>query len=260
MNYLNQVILRLVASRKRMPAGMLAAVALFCIADASAAENLTVRSGALAVEVSVEGHIVAVRSGQHRLRRAVDSSTVLAGFTEEGTAVTRRVAEGGVEVARSLVDASKARRCRLVERLTPGRESIRWEIEIQGSGTPWTTAIQTHLRYPATPGVRFWTAWSDPENQNVAPQRRPVAKWNDPLAARPLNQLKYFYGTPIFTYEDPNPRVSPLCGDLLSIPIATFMEPNRDFGVSLILSPEDDLLDLTLATDGNGGIEFARYH
>ncbi len=258
--YMDQVSLRLAASSKRTPAGLLALVAFFFTAAPSAAENFTVRSGTLAVEVSAEGHIVAVRSGQHGLRRAVDSSTVLAGFTQHGAAVTRKIAQGGVEVTTSLVDASKALRCRLVERFRPGRESIRWEIEIQSGGAPWTTAIQTHLRYPATPGVRFWTAWSDPENQNVAPRRQPVTQWNDPLAARPLTRLKYFYGAPIFTYEDPNPRVAPLCGDLLSIPIATFMEPNRDFGVSLIFSPEDDLLDLTLATDGNGGIEFARYH
>ena len=69
-------------------------------------------------------------------------------------------------------------------------------------------------------------------------------KWEDPLESRPFAKASWDYG--------------PYFGKGISIPLASVLESQPDTGLSLVLSPEDTLLNVTLSTDPNGAITFTR--
>jgi hypothetical protein len=50
----------------------------------------------------------------------------------------------------------------------------------------------------------------------------------------------------------------PIFGDVFCIPLATVVEEENDVGMSIALSPEDILLDMTMETTAAGGIKFSR--
>ena len=49
----------------------------------------------------------------------------------------------------------------MVERFIPTKDPVRWEIDLDGQGPPWTTAIQTRLRFAKPEAKKFWTTWGD---------------------------------------------------------------------------------------------------
>jgi hypothetical protein len=201
-----------------------------------------ISGGDLTVRVSDAARIVEMTIGKQRLSRAVSAETRLAGCRQEGAVAVRKLDGGGMEFTRSLVSENPPRKCTLVERFTPTRDSIRWEIEICGPGEPWTTAISTQLRYPHPESCSFWTVWSDPEHRSDG--------WRDPLVFRPLTTANWSYAN--VTMD------SPMRGDYIAIPIVTLAEPAADAALSLVLSPEDTLLDMSLATTAGGSITFER--
>ena len=121
------------------------------------------------------------------MTRMVSGRTVLGGCTVQGP-VTRKSLAGGVEFRREWVQNSSGHRVSVTERFLPTPSSVRWEEELSTGTDPWTTAIETQLQYPGSAGVKFWTAWSDPEQQEKG--------WRDPLVPMPLRQLKLRYGAP----------------------------------------------------------------
>jgi hypothetical protein len=202
-----------------------------------------VRSPGITVQLSANGTIAGVVLGSGKLGRPVTGGTQLAGGRRQGDVLARRLDGGGVEFRRELVFQNPVRQCTQIDRFLPTKDSVRWEIEIRGPGEPWTTAFVTHLSYPAAPSRVFWTAWSDPEHRNDG--------WRDPLVFRP------FTGA-VWTYANTKPI--PKDGDFMMMPLAVAAEPAADVAMSVVLSPEDTLLDLTLSTDESGAIVFTRTH
>jgi hypothetical protein len=195
-----------------------------------------------------------VMPGTKQLPRGVTTQTTLAGCREAGDPVVRTIA-GGVEVTRQLVHTADNNRCTLIERLLPSKDSVRWEVEIRGAAGPWTTDIITRLTFPDThvsgtlrvpttngtrsvPDTLFWTAWSDPEQRGGA--------WRDPLVLQPFADRTWNYNG------------GPSEANLVAVPIATIVEPKNDVGLSLVLSPEDTLLDLRLTTTAGGEVAWTR--
>ena len=177
-----------------------------------------------------------MKLGEKGLPRPVTAETVLAGCQPDGRVTMKRL-DGGVEFQKPLVQEATKNRCLVVERFLPGQQSVRWEIEIRGQGGPWTTDIATRLQYPDAQNARFWTAWSDPDQRHG---------WQDPLVLRPFAKRLWNYnGGP----GEPN---------LVAVPIMTIVEPAADLGLSLVLSPEDILLDQWLRTSAAGGLIWTR--
>lgn len=209
-----------------------------------------VHSANLIVYVSDEGEITKILTADHRLVRMVRGKTVLEGCVAQGSVAKTSLADGGVEFRRQMVQTSSSHSIQVTERFKPTATSVRWELELSPGGGPWATPILTRLHYPISSEVKFWTAWSDPEQQSKG--------WRDPLVAMPVRNLKLWYGAPPFRYEEPLLGFSPFRGNLISIPLATFLEPKKDAALSIVLSPRDTMLDLVLETSAAGDLTFSR--
>jgi hypothetical protein len=187
--------------------------------------------------ISLDGSGRIVGSSQ----AALTGQTRLGGCRQAGKVAVKQVAGGGYAFTRTLADAH-GHRCTLTDRWMPTRNSVRWEIEIVSSDAPWSTTIETQLRYPATPATRFWTAWSDPEHRDDG--------WRDPLVLRPFSATAWPYSNLT--------QSTPVKGDFIALPVVSVLEPAKDTGLSLVLSPEDTTFEMWLRTSAGGAIQFAR--
>jgi hypothetical protein len=234
------------AVRKVVTKSLMLAVAIGVLGLATAYADAPlpseIRGGDLTLRVSSEGRIVEAAFGSQRVTCSLSAETVLGGCREEGAAQVRGVA-GSVEVTRRLVHDTSKNRCVLVERFLPAKNSVRWEIEIRGQGGPWTTAIETRLAYPAGAESRFWTTWGDADNRHD--------RWQDPLVWRPLVERAW-------PYQFVPLKEEAKASNCISMPLVTLAEPRHDAALSLVLSPEDTELDLSLTTTPQGQITFSR--
>ena len=199
-----------------------------------------VTSPAITVRLTEDGEIAGVKAG--RFEQTVRGLTKLSGLRVEGRTETRKLPGGGMAFTRKLAD-TKGRACTVTDLFKPTPASIRWEMEISGAGDPWTTFISTTLSYPATTNSRVWTAWGAPDPSQKG--------WQDPLALQPCADRTWPYQFP--GYWDFGAACRCIC-----IPLATMAEPQSDAAFSLVLSPEDDLLELRLTMRQRGEISFRR--
>lgn len=230
----------------------------------------------LSVGMTANGHILSLKLGASKVTMPFHACTFLASCSPEGTAAHRSIASGGAEFRRAFVHEATRVRCTVVDRFIPASSSIRWEVEVVGSETPWSTAIETQLAWLEPSGLSCWTAWDRPSGtgvttvederfdnllnkvqQQTAPSEeldaaRGVedkwikAEWNDPLATAPFADLNLRYGGFL---GSPN---------AFSIPIVTVTDEAADLGLSLIQSPETDILDMRLRTSTFGDVALSR--
>ena len=211
-----------------------------------------VRGGGLTIGLAADGEVVgAALAGRRPLWQAVPGGTRLAGCSVSRRVHARGLPGGGLEFAKQIRDDVHGRRAAVVERFRPAADSVRWELEVQGQGLPWSTAIETRLRWPATPQTRYWTAWADSHSQ-------PGANWTDPLVLAPLTERQLSYGATPYRENYPLIGYCPFVYDVFCLPIVTLAEPGRDAGLSLVQSPQDTLLDMLLATESTGAVVLSR--
>lgn len=211
-----------------------------------------VASRALEVLLDGGGGVLGLQiAGRKAARFPATAETALAGCDLVGDQRARSIGGGGVEFTRRLQDPVTGRSADVVERFTPTKTSVRWTVEVRGTGAPWSTAIQTAFRWPTTSATRFWTAWADPRGAGAD-------GWSDPCRTMPTVDATWCYGGPIFKPRSPETGYIPARYDVTGIPLACFLEPKRDIGVTLALSPEDDLLDVTVRTTTDGEVVFSR--
>lgn len=212
--------------------------------------RLTTRG--LEVRVSAEGTIAGIRFGSESAERPVAAETMLRGCRLEGAARVSRLPDGGVEFEKQCVAEGGKNRAVLTERFRPGPDSIRWEVEVRGEGKPWSTPIQTVIRWPNAEQSRFWTAWSDPRPQAKDSGSGSIfqnAGWDDPLRSTAWPDRRWTYGN-----ERPE-KDSPA----ISIPIACLLDPAHDVGLSVVLSPEDLYLDSDVKTTSSGRLTWSHH-
>lgn len=230
-----------------------------------------VRSRQLAVALSGRGRLTGVAvGGPDEAFEPWSGMLTLRDCREDGDAEAETLPGGGVRWTKRWIRESDGAACRSAETIAPGQGSVRWEVTIEGEGAPWSTAIETTLAAPTASGMTFWTAWADGDPEATArfeaeratkesPFERPHG-WNDPLRPVPFAARKLAYGAPYYRHDRPRLHYCPFEGDVFALPIATFLDEARDRGVSLILSPEDTLLDLTLDIGETGSVVFSRLH
>lgn len=220
--------------------------------------------------LSSAGEIAALKYGAPRKERPVHSALRLSGCHVASAVETQPMPGQGLMLTRRWVSDSDTSGCVVVERLFPVGKSIRWEVEIRGTGRPWSTPIETELVFPRAASAKFWAPWGDPKRGAIAslPPEKQAAlgittgdtawKWSDPLVAIPFVNDTLWFGAPAYTYENPMVGFIPFQGNLISIPLLTIVEPDADEGLSVVLSPEDQILDLRIAMDGKGKFVFSR--
>jgi len=220
---------------------------------ASGGTNFIVRSPNITVELSREGKIVRVVHEEKKISWSLRGETSLAGCQIEGAVESEEEKNGGVRFKKHLTCQVEGSRKEgwLIDEFQPAKESVRWDIQLKGAGSPWSTAIETRLQIPDAERVKFWTAWGDP---------RPAhdAAWRDPLVLSSLSDRKFWYGTPYYQYGESWGVYTANFGDVFCIPLVSLVERKGDIGFSLALSPADVLLDLTLETSAKGDVSLSR--
>jgi hypothetical protein len=220
--------------------------------------SYTVSGGGIAVEISSRGEIVGVSLTGKKIHRALQGHSALSDSQLNGQMTSAKLPDGGVEFRKPLSFQRGFRAASLVERFLPTPYSVRWEVDVECGATrlpwppftqmePWSTAIETHLKWPEAKSAKFWTAWGDNFSSKIVENMDSSGMaWIDPTVPQPFREMQLFYGSYYFA------------GPAFSVPIATIIEEANDSGVSLALSPEDALLDVRLKTDGEGSITFSR--
>ncbi len=190
-----------------------------------------IRSKELTLKLSADGRIVGLGVGGKQFQRSVAGRTFLEGCRLQGGVAAKALRPGGMEFTRTLAADKLANRCQVLERFTPTKDSIRWEMELVADGEPWTAPLVMRLQFPAAAETRFWTAWM---HDGMA--------WEDPLRAKPMSNDSWRYG-PYFNRG-------------MVIPIASLLDAEHDAGLSWVISPENTLLDVTLSTSTAGEVAF----
>jgi hypothetical protein len=201
----------------------------------------TVKSPTVTLGLNEDGDICAVTAG--KFSQLVRGGIRLSGCQAEEKAHVKKLAGGGILVMRGMEHRPcKEGVCNLVQTFTPTPHGIHWTTRIVGGRMPWTTGIITQLTCRKPKGLRFWTAWSDPQYRGNV--------WRDPLAMIPLIDRSWHYGNAA--------QVAPVGGDFISIPLVTLASPDSDDAFSLVLSPKDVLLNMTLGVSSSGRLRFSR--
>ncbi len=219
---------------------------LLVLAVAALGDDHVLRSPQIQVTISGKGEVTEVEllpEAGVRLHR-----TVLGRVTVGDCTILRTVSKKrsrGLEFSHVL-SCGGGRAAALTERfLTNHHGSIRWEIEVLGSGEPWSAPIETALSWPADSGTKFWTTWGDSRPQED--RKAGDMTWVDPLLPVPFQDRVFLYGGR--SHEDQ---------DSFSVPIATILEPKAGAGLSLVQSPEDPMIELRLRTTRQGSVAFSR--
>ena len=120
---------------------------------------------------------------------------------------------------------------------------IHWNVEIEGFGKPWSTAIETHVRYQDAGSLLFWTSWGDPDQHFPADSDQVCKKtWSDPFEAQPFTDAYLTYGEHC------------VLGASYCIPVISVFNKTKDAGFTIALSPRDSLLDMRMSITREGNI------
>ena len=221
----------------------------------------TLCTSGMTVDLSLNGKIVGVQLRNRNSEWNLLGETALAGCHIAGVIESSQGKDQSVQFRKKLICevSGTQREARLVERFIPTKDSVRWEIDLDGPGPPWTTAIQTRLHF-AKPGTKkFWTTWGDPR-PDADPEIGWVddPSWEDPLVPTQFLDRTLWYGAPYYQYG--RPRVDQIMPfrDVFCIPLATVIDKKNDAGLSLALSAEDTTLEMTMQVSANGDVTFSR--
>jgi hypothetical protein len=235
-----------------------------------------VQSPNLTVELSREGEIMGLVLGKKGIVWPVQGRTSLAGCRVEGAVQVDERKDGGVRFTKTLVgELNGARKeVTLYESFFPTKDSVRWEMRLDGHGAPWSTAVETHLEFSRPKDKKFWTTWGDPEPDKPSMKTegwpgvlfgawklldiKEGPSWSDPLVLKDFRDRSFWYGAVTYDYSQTTNFYIPFFGDVFCIPVATVVEEENDVGVSLALSLDDVMLDMTMQTTAAGGVKFSR--
>ena len=219
-----------------------------------------VKSGEMTLQLSKTGSITGLYIDKSKANWVVSGETILKGLNVIGNISVKSSKDGSCIVSRTMKD-SIGHSCVVTDVFSPDKGSIRWDLAIISNDEPWTTAINTQLKCDKPQEKLIWTAWGSPDysgTQLTAELMAVVTKnkesinggWSDPLIPVGFLNRNWYYGN--------ISQICPVGNDFISLPVFTVLSPGINSGFSLVLSPEDVLLDLDLSVTENGGFQYAR--
>lgn len=227
----------------------LAHLSLVSLSTALAQPAFTVQNSAIKLTLDSTGNVIAAATRDGAWERPAFGCTILEGCTRTNKVNIRKTEANGIEFTKRFACDSTGARCTVTERFTPDSSTIRWELEIEGDEKPWTTGITTAMEFPDTAAARFWTTWGDPNHRSAADRGDDPVRWHSPFEFRPFRDMHLVYGGHFGK------------GGGYSIPVFSVMYPGENTGVSLVMSPEDPLLDMHMVTTSGGRVSQTRmYH
>lgn len=174
-----------------------------------------------------------------------------------GESEIKRLRSGSYERRSGLVQDSGKGSCKMTEVFTVMRNRIHVQVVISTEGNDWGSTISTTLNLNGRePLPTMWTAWASPPANGVninAPYY-----WNDPLQPAAIPNSTFYYGAPPFNYDTMRTGFIPFQDNLFCIPMISLLYEKSGRGITLALSPDDQLIDLELHTNTNGQIRFDR--
>lgn len=245
----------------------------------SCSSSTYIKTKYLDIKLSDEGKIVGMWIGKDKIEKKIVSFTEIEGCRVIGKVKIHKTNEGIVEFERTLINDSLYTKCTIVDRFTPTKNSIRWDVEIRGNDRAWSAPIKTVFNYPASKETRFWTTWGRPiydssADNSIREALKPVPggspeaaildksnkDWVDPLIPVPFITDTLFYGAPPpFEYNRPLWSAQwTFLRELFSVPIFTILENKEKIGINLALSPEDNILDLVMTSTPGGSVVYSR--
>ena len=146
------------------------------ITPALGASHYTVRSSGISLDLSRDGRIVGAVLGNNKIKWNALGETELSGCRVNGKVESDQAKDGKVRFKKRLLCdvGGTQREIRLIEEFIPTKDSVQWEITVDGQGSPWTTPIKTHLHIASPQTKKFWTTWGDPR-----PDADPEVGWVD---------------------------------------------------------------------------------
>lgn len=167
---------------------------------------------------------------------------------------------GGYAFTRTVADA-QGRRAAVTDRYTPDGDGIRWDVEITSPDAFWTAPIITRLGFARPEDKLIWTAWGSPDFSGIqlSPELTALVQagrasvggsWSDPLVPVGFLTRRWHYGNVA--------QACPVGSDYIALPLCSVLAPGTDTGLSLVLAPDDVLLNLDLAVSAGGQLQFTR--
>ena len=233
-------------------------------------DTFILKSKELTVELSKQGKVTGITFNRNAVHKAVVAFTAIESFTSIKDIALPAADKKSIRFEHNLSSDSLKQSCTLTETFKATANSIRWEMEITGGASAWSSVIKTVVQYPAGKESRFWTSWGEPQfdSANCDPKliaslspyknKSTVKGWIDPLVPVPFSKQTLYYGAPPFDYKDIKAGFIPFQGNLFAIPFASVFEQKPDVGLSVFLSPEDDIINLLMKTGKDGSIQFER--
>lgn len=217
------------------------------------------------------------------LYRELEASTSMVGCTKTSHSVHTLNGDDGWMITKTYREDATGSECTVTETFQPTQDSICWNVTLESYGGAWTTPIESTMRYKdaSASKTKFWAPWADAEGSHEGSkiyenQRAPcysgekdvvteswspdILQWADPLVPQPFVDRTFGYGANVYTEEKPYVEYLPFHKDIICIPLATVLEEEAGFGISLTFSPEDIWLDASLTTDAMGNITLTRFY
>jgi hypothetical protein len=240
---------------------------LFVFVSVAQKDNIELKTKGISITLTSKGEIKTISVNGIKTTKDCNAFAEIEGAKIES--VTSKKIKDSWEFVKHMSSPSGS--CIVKERFYPTATSIRWEMEIDGMGLPWSSSIMTNINYPLTSNTTYWTAWGAPQI-DLKKVKDPTLKkeldlmstkgsyWLNPLVSIPFSDATYHYGALIMKNSHPETSYWPYFGNVFSIPMVAITEQEKKSGVSFVVSPEDPLLDLTMEIKEAGSISFKHIH
>jgi hypothetical protein len=194
----------------------------------------SIKAPGITIRLDESGHIAECTVGKKRKVFLLSYAGIqMDGFNREGGVVVKRLEGKGYSFI-SKVSDPRGKKCTVTENFIPTKNSIRWEVVIEpepGAKELWTVHVSSGVIIANQDAYRYWV----PSTGKVLPD----GNWEHPFNFKRFANRQYTYGST--GLENPV--------EFVSLPVASVLDSVNDLGLSVVLSPEDPLLDVFLETD-----------